>query len=289
MKLTKRIYLIPIFGLLMILGTVSCSSSGAQLSEPAVAPPTAILIPTPTGQAVDYGASLDEWDDATGAEGAVTTSENSSTETASTNSSQMSDAEDTAVSSANSTDAASTNSTQATDGEDDVSSAIGREYTLSDVVYQEILWDALVPPDFTAESIMDKYADELAEFEDGSPEAYDLYMQMQEEFNNAPINEALGETLVRIPGFIAPLDYSAELITEFLLVPYFGACIHVPPPPANQTILVTTSEAYGIKPEDSYNPVWILGRVTTEGVTTELAQAGYVIENAIIEPYNGSN
>ena len=288
MKLTKQIYLILILGLFMILGTVSCSSSGTQPSQAAVAQPTTVLIPTPTGQAVDYGASLDEWDDATGGED-VTPSENSP-ETSSANSSQMSDGEDTAVSPANSTDAASTNSTQATDGEEaDVSTTIGTEYTLSDVVYQEILWDALVPPDFTAESIMDKYADELAEFEDGSPEAYDLYTQMQEEFNNAPINESIGETLVRIPGFIAPLDYSAELITEFLLVPYFGACIHVPPPPANQTILVTTSEAYGIKPEDSYNPVWILGRVTTDGATTELAQAGYVIENAIIEPYDGSN
>lgn len=48
-----------------------------------------------------------------------------------------------------------------------------------------------------------------------------------------------GET-VRIPGYIVPLEYDGSKIKQFLLVPYVGACIHVPPPPANQLIYVTT-------------------------------------------------
>ncbi|MCP5098892.1 MAG: DUF3299 domain-containing protein [Chloroflexi bacterium] len=156
----------------------------------------------------------------------------------------------------------------------------------SDDIYQEIIWESLVPPEFSPDAIMAKYEDELAKFEDGSEEAFNLYTQMQEEFNNAPVNESLSGTLVKLPGFIAPLDYTDDLITEFLLVPYFGACIHVPPPPVNQTVLVSTSKENGIQLEDSFNPVWIIGRLTTEGTTTELAEAGYVMQDAIIEPYN---
>ena len=221
-----------------------------------------IPIPTPTGQSVAYGASLDEWDEALVAEPVQTEPDKS---------------EEVVDSNQDNADASAPNS-----------STLGSPFTLSNVIYQEILWDSLVPTDFTADAIMAKYEDQLAEFEDGSPEAYDVYVQMQEEFNNAPINEEIGGTMVRIPGFIAPLDFSDELITEFLLVPYFGACIHVPPPPANQTVLVNTSDEYGIKPEDSYNPVWIMGKLTTEGATTDLAEAGYIIQDAIVEPYDES-
>jgi hypothetical protein len=160
------------------------------------------------------------------------------------------------------------------------------QYMIDDVAYQEIMWDALVPENFTAEAIMAKYADQLAQIQDGSPEAYDLYTQMQAEFNNAPVNETMDGVLVRLPGFIAPLEYTDDLITEFLLVPYFGACIHVPPPPANQTVLVKLSEGQGIKFEDAYYPFWVMGELTATGTTTDLAEAGYYIENALIEPYS---
>ena len=156
---------------------------------------------------------------------------------------------------------------------------------MNNIVYQQIMWDGLIPADFRPDAIMEKYQDQLAELEDGSPEANALYTKMREEFDNAPVNEVLDETLVRVPGFIAPLEYSDDLITEFLLVPYFGACIHTPPPPANQTVLVQVAEGQGIKPEDSYNPIWVMGKLTTEETTTELAAAGYYIQEAIFEPY----
>jgi len=74
------------------------------------------------------------------------------------------------------------------------------------------MWDGLIPADFRPEAIMEKYQEELDEAEDGSPEAAELYTRMQEEFNGAPVNEVLDETLVRLPGFIAPLNYSDDLI-----------------------------------------------------------------------------
>lgn len=151
--------------------------------------------------------------------------------------------------------------------------------------YQEIMWDELVPSDYTPNAIMEKYADQLAEIEDGSAEASELFSQMQEEFNNAPVNEELDQTYIKIPGFIAPLEYSGERITEFLLVPYFGACIHVPPPPVNQTVLVKTAEGQGIDPIDAFDPVWVIGVITAEGTVTALANAGYSVENAMLEAY----
>ena len=154
-----------------------------------------------------------------------------------------------------------------------------------ELVYQELFWDALVPAEYTPEAIMAKYADELAQVVDGSPEASELWVRMQEEFNNAPVNDALNGAFVKIPGFIAPLEFTGDKITEFLLVPYFGACIHVPPPPVNQTVLVRMQPGQGIDPAHSYLPIWVMGMITTEKSTTELAAAGYMMQDAFYEPY----
>jgi uncharacterized protein len=159
-------------------------------------------------------------------------------------------------------------------------------FTLDGLDYEEVMWDALIPNDFTAEQIMAKYEPQLAQIEDGSEEADALYAQMVKEFNSAPTNDEINGTLIRLPGFIAPLDFAGETITEFLLVPNFGACIHVPPPPANQTVLVKTAEGHGIHVDDSYAPIWIMGKLTTDGKTTELAEAGYFMADALIEPYS---
>lgn len=234
-----------------------------------------------------YGASLSEWEEAT---------QPDVEQTADSTESSVSAEEDDAVTADNteSNDEAITAEVATpTIGPPPITaeaaeSTIGTSITVDNIVYQEIMWDGLIPADFRSDAIMEKYQDQLAEIEDGSPEANALYTKMQEEFNNAPVNEVLDETLVRLPGFIAPLEYSDDLITEFLLVPYFGACIHTPPPPANQTVLVQVAEGQGIKPEDSYNPIWVMGKLTTEETTTELAAAGYYIQEAIFEPYTNT-
>jgi len=90
----------------------------------------------------------------------------------------------------------------------------------------------------------------------------------------APVVEALDDVQVKLPGYIVPLDMSEEgRVTEFLLVPYFGACIHVPPPPSNQ-IVHATSEL-GVKVEQLYQPFWIEGPLRVEHASSELAEAGY--------------
>lgn len=86
---------------------------------------------------------------------------------------------------------------------------------------------------------------------------------------------------VEIGGYVVPLDFDAFRITEFLLVPFVGACIHVPPPPANQIIYVTAAEGFEIT--GPFDPVKVSGTMTTEAAITGLADAGYRISANRIE------
>ena len=70
---------------------------------------------------------------------------------------------------------------------------------------------------------------------------------------------------------------------EFLIVPYYGACIHTPPPPANQVVHANSSDAIVV--EDSYRPVWAIGTLLTETTTSDLAEAGYRLKVERVEPY----
>ncbi len=247
---TKRHHLHIVVWILTVFFVVSCGNQDRLEGILTKQRP----FPTATPP-VAYGASLGEWNQVT-----------------------QTDAEP-AVSSTSESSSVESSSVEAN------ASNVGIPFAFNNVVYQEIMWDGLIPPDYSAETIMAKYDEQLAKFEDGSPEASEIFRQMQEEFNDAPVNELLNDTLVRLPGFIAPLDYQNEFITEFLLVPYFGACIHVPPPPANQTVLVKAAEGQGITLEESYSPIWVMGKLTSDETITELATAGYHIQDAVIEPY----
>jgi len=100
----------------------------------------------------------------------------------------------------------------------------------------------------------------------------------------APVVEALDGQMVKLPGYIVPLDMTEEgRVIEFLLVPYFGACIHVPPPPSNQ-IVHATSEL-GVRVEALYEPFWIEGPLKVEHASSELAEAGYRMQAQKIYPY----
>ena len=68
-------------------------------------------------------------------------------------------------------------------------------------------------------------------------------------------------------------------------MPYFGACIHVPPPPVNQTVFVTVAEGQEIPADTAYMPIWVSGQMNVERLDKEIGVAGYTIEAAMIEPY----
>jgi hypothetical protein len=88
---------------------------------------------------------------------------------------------------------------------------------------------------------------------------------------------------VRIPGFLVPLDFSGAGVTDFLLVPYVGACIHVPPPPPNQLVLVALDAPYVA--DGLFEAVYVTGTMATTAATTEFAEVGYTITEGEITPY----
>ncbi|GAL14218.1 hypothetical protein JCM19233_5230 [Vibrio astriarenae] len=98
------------------------------------------------------------------------------------------------------------------------------------------------------------------------------------------VRPELNGSKVRIPGFVIPLEGDANKVTEFLLVPYFGACIHVPPPPPNQIIYVNYPE--GAPVQQLWDVIYVVGTLKTETVDHELAETAYVIEGMGIEEYD---
>ena len=88
---------------------------------------------------------------------------------------------------------------------------------------------------------------------------------------------ALNGQSIRIGGYPVPLESDSRgRSTLFFLVPYPGACIHVPPPPPNQIMLVRYPE--GIALEDIYAPLWVEGVLKIEPVSNELADAAYALD-----------
>lgn len=150
-----------------------------------------------------------------------------------------------------------------------------------------IAWDDLIPEGARAQDVFDRFEARLEEVEIGSPEATALYQEMQAEFDPAAVNSSLDGQKIWLAGFVAPLTYDDEIVTEFLLVPSFGACIHVPPPPPNQTILVSVDKEYGLSFEDSWGAIWVQGTLTLDYATTDLAEASYTITSATSGVYNG--
>ena len=91
--------------------------------------------------------------------------------------------------------------------------------------------------------------------------------------------------VVKIAGYVVPLEFQGNNIHEFLLVPYVGACIHVPPPPPNQLIYVTTSKGQTFN--GLFDAVWVFGVINTENMENDIAEVGYKISNGILKPYDG--
>ncbi|MBV1786654.1 DUF3299 domain-containing protein [Marinobacterium sp. D7] len=156
--------------------------------------------------------------------------------------------------------------------------------TLNGEAVTEITWDELMPPDYTL-TVEDLYGSDvdINNIDDYDSSAQSMLDHMQQVLSSAPVVEEMNGRMVRIPGFVVPLGGEDQLIDHFFLVPYFGACIHSPPPPSNQ--IIDTHYEPGTRLESLYDAVWITGRLTIERVTTELGTAGYRLEAFQIEPY----
>ncbi len=157
---------------------------------------------------------------------------------------------------------------------------------------REISWEELLPPGWNPAKVFEDMSDE--EFNAMSDDEYrQIQSIIQAEIAKAPVVENLNNQTVRIPGFIVPLEMDKTSIREFLLVPYFGACTHTPPPPANQIIYSQMNIEFQTK--DIFKPVWITGKLKTGKFSSQLNETGvtqaadiessYSIGVDLIEPY----
>lgn len=152
-----------------------------------------------------------------------------------------------------------------------------------DLMPQQDLDALLNPPEY------------LADIEDGSPEdqissqiSSSIAAAMDDRYQQALVSTNIRPEMngqaIRIPGFIVPLEFSDDqVITEFFIVPFFGACIHVPPPPPNQIIYVKYPK--GFKLESLYDPFWLSGVLKTTLIENDMATAAYAMEVHLMEDY----
>ena len=138
---------------------------------------------------------------------------------------------------------------------------------------REITWDDLIPPGVP-------YSEIIAEGE--LDEENDYWRPIFDE-NSTKLNPALADAYIKMPGFIIPIDISSDGVTSFILVPYVGACIHVPPPPPNQLVFVSTKVPW--PSERLWEAVWVTGTMQNKVQYTEVADTGYELEADRIETY----
>jgi uncharacterized protein len=148
---------------------------------------------------------------------------------------------------------------------------------------QVIEWKHLVPPGYDPGELVMKYNRDVAKMKDDDPRAQQLADALRQAWEQAPVVSSLNNTVVKLAGFLVSLEGDGKTVSEFLLVPYFGACIHVPPPPSNQIVLVRTGRT-PIKLGPMFQRVAVTGRLRTELARNDLASASYVLDATRVEP-----
>jgi uncharacterized protein len=145
----------------------------------------------------------------------------------------------------------------------------------------ELGWGDLIPAGWLSDEWLDSL--DLENMEDEDPRAREALDKILAEWENAPVVEELAGQLIRIPGFVVPLEGDGKTISEFLLVPYFGACVHVPPPPPNQLIHILPQQP--ISGDWDMVPVWVVGVLSVTRVDSSLGSAGYQLHAREVEEY----
>lgn len=148
--------------------------------------------------------------------------------------------------------------------------------------YRTIDWDALIPPEWSPDTLLSGY--DLNAMDDASPQAETLMKKLQSLWKEAPVVPALDGQAVRLPGFVVPLELESESVGEFLLVPYYGACIHVPPPPRNQIVYVVAPPGKEYR-GGVFDTVWVSGILKVESQSSDMGEAGYRLDAREIAPY----
>ena len=142
-------------------------------------------------------------------------------------------------------------------------------------------WEQLIPAGW--DPYKDLKALNLDSLKDNDPKADEALKKMRQMWDNAPINPLILGQSVRLPGYLVPLEDLPGGVKEFLLVPYFGACVHSPPPPANQIVHVLLD-----KPNKRFrlmDVVWVSGPLSATKTDSHMGVAGYRIDAKAVTPY----
>ena len=119
--------------------------------------------------------------------------------------------------------------------------------------------------------------------QDDDPRAETLMNAIRDLWDKAPTRSELDQLRIRIPGYVVPLEEGKQGLKEFLLVPYYGACIHSPPPPANQIVHVVLSKP--IRHFRTMDTVWVHGTLQATQAKSYMGVSGYRIDATKVEPY----
>jgi hypothetical protein len=136
----------------------------------------------------------------------------------------------------------------------------------------ELSWEDLIPE-------FEKKLLEIHERQTGNADDYSPVLPR----GFGKVRKALDGEHIKIAGFVIPLEGDEDKVYEMLLVPYMGACFHVPPPPANQIIYVKFKDGVAIK--NLWDVVYVTGVLRTEAISHEFAEVGYVLEGESTQEY----
>ena len=141
---------------------------------------------------------------------------------------------------------------------------------------RELQWSDLIPKGWNPLAELQKVNPGATS---DSPEVMEL---MRDVWDKAPTNPAVEGVKARLPGYVVPLDTQPVGIKEFLLVPYFGACIHTPPPPANQIVSVRLAAPAKLRAMDV---VWVQGTLRAARTDSSMGVSGYVMQATDVRPF----
>lgn len=154
----------------------------------------------------------------------------------------------------------------------------------------DITWDDLIDRDWAKGMQAEMMAlGRAGMLQDGTEAANNAMAKLREKWDAAPTTTTHIGKQIRLPGFVVPLDASRDPRRAFLLVPYFGACIHTPPPPANQIVLIEpNSKTKVARLMGSMEAIWVEGRLEAVRKKTSQGVTGYRIDAARIDEYKPS-
>lgn len=151
----------------------------------------------------------------------------------------------------------------------------------SAAAYRETSWDDLLPKGWDPLASFKNL--DISKLKDGDPRADEALQNLKKAWDAAPANEAMNHATIRIAGFLVPLEWGDKKLKEFLLVPYFGACIHSPPPPANQIIhVIADSPVKGVKAMEA---VWVEGTLELALSDTDMGRSSYRMKARAVTVY----